>query len=312
MGIKKNFKIVDIFLKNKYLKYIQKRKIFNLRFFFNIGSKKKIHKKFFKNSFFVLWALKRILKIKKKRKKIFKKIFKYKKKQKRNKFFKIFKKFKIRSNKIFKKIYFSFLKRYFKKYLNLNFIIIYNEYKQFYRKQILARILKNSVYEQKHIDLILEEFDELPEERKNKELKKLHKNFEELQSIYIDIDENFQIKKLKQNKILFVKKFNYLKISNIKKIKTSFFIASDKSHIKKNIKLEKKKNLIKYSEIFFNKDFYKMKNNNLFWFLKIKRDYINLFKKRRHKKIYKNMKIRCDDNNSAAVINILYSRFEND
>jgi ribosomal protein S2 len=58
-----NFKIVDIFLKNKYLKYIQKRKIFNLRFFFNIGSKKKIHKKFFKNSFFVLWALKRILKL---------------------------------------------------------------------------------------------------------------------------------------------------------------------------------------------------------------------------------------------------------
>jgi ribosomal protein S2 len=86
-----NFKIMDIFFKNKYLKYLQKRKIFNLKFFFNIGNKKKIHKKFFKNSFFILWSLKKVLNKKKKKEKYLKRFLNIKKSKKEINFSKFLK-----------------------------------------------------------------------------------------------------------------------------------------------------------------------------------------------------------------------------
>ena len=306
---RKDLKILDFFLKNNCFYYFRKKKIFNFKFLLNC-KRKRFLKGFFKTSFFVLWFIKKLLRIKrgrKKRKKIYKKIFKYKKKQKRYKFFKIFKILKKKLRKVLKKTYVRILKKYLKRYIRLNYIILYEKYKNQYKKKEINKIFKQAEVEQEDIEEILEDFDDLPEDRKIKKLKKLNENFEKLKIVYLKKDLNFLNKLVK---IKFIKRYNLIKIYKFK-LKNRYFFAP-----KKIITNGEKKFKIKSVNNFINKNFFinlkknkVNKNEELSIFFFNKRKYLNLLKQRRKNYFFYNYYKK---NNIISKISVLYSRFEND
>lgn len=309
--LKKKFELSNFFLINNFCYYFRKKKLFNLKFFFNY-KKKKFIKEFFKISFFISWSLKNLLKIKKKNKKrknMYKRIFKYKKKQKKYKFFNGFKILKKKLNKILKKTYLSYFKKYLRKYKYLNYIILYYQYRNQYKKRQINLLLKQAENEQEDIEDILEEFNDLPEDRKIKKLKKLNENFEKLKIIYLKKDLDITNKFIKIN---FVKKFNLIKLLKFKVKKKGFFLL-------KKLKTSNLKNyeliidMLRNNILFIN-----FKNNNNFnnkqkeldFFLKKKKNYLFLLKNRRENtNLYNNYN---KDNKIILKINILYSRIQND
>lgn len=300
---KSNLKILDFFLKNHSFYYFQKKKFFNLKFLLN-NKKRQFLKGFFKTSFFVLWSIKKLLKIKKgkkKRKKIYKKIFDYKKKQKKYKFFKIFKIFKKKLYKIFKKTYIHFQKKYLKKYNRLNYIILYNKYRNQYKKKEINKIFKQFENEQQDIEEILDEYDDLPEDRKIKKLKKLNENFEKLKIIYLKKDLSLLNKLIK---IKFIKKYNLIKIYKFK-LKNKYFFSSKKQTITKQENF--KNNFLKFK----NNKFNIAKELDMYFFNK--KMYLNLLKHRRKNYSFINYKNKNNIfKNNIFKINILYSRLQND
>jgi ribosomal protein S2 len=306
----KNTKMLDVFLKNKFFFFCKKKKIFNLKFFLNKRLKKIFSKKFFKNSFIFLFSLKKILKMKKRRRRKFKKIFKYRKRLKKRKFFKIFKIIKKKFLKIFRKNFRYIFKKLYKRKLRLNFIIFYNKYKNYYRKNMFTKISKIIQYEEKHIEAILEEFDELPQERKEKQLKKFYKNFEKLKIFYLE--KNDKVKNLVENKKFFIIKYNKFKYMNIDKVKNKFFILLKK--ITKS-KKEKKTEIVLYDINFYkNMSLYLNYYQNLYLYFKIKKNYINLLKQRREESFYFNTKIILLTTKGIrnSLVNTLYYKIQND
>lgn len=310
LKLNKNFKLSNFFLINNFFYYFRKKKIFNLKFFFNY-KKKKFTKEFFKTSFFILWSFKKLLKIKKRKKKrrnIYKKIFKYKKRQKRYKFFTVFKILKKRLNKVLKKTYLYHFKKYLKKYSYLNYMILYYRYKNQYKKKQINLIVEQAKNEQEDIEEIFEKFNDLPEDRKIKKLKKLNENFEKLKIIYLKKDLSIINKFIKIN---FIKKFNLVKILKFKLKNKGFFLL-------KKLKISNSKNYFLIDKLINNDLFVNFKNNNSFnnrqqkldFFFKKKKKYLFLLKNRReNNNFYINYN---KDNKIISKINILYSRIQND
>jgi ribosomal protein S2 len=266
--LKQNFnKFLFLHCYNNYILYFFKKyKFLKFKFLLNftIFFKIKFQKKFFENSFIFFWFIKKILKIKRrKRRKIFKKFFRYKKK----KIYKIFKFFKKRVKFVFRKMFKKFLIRFLKKNSKINFVIKYNKYKNYYKKLNVSLVLKKAKYEEEHIENILEEFDELPEERKLKALKKLYETFEKIPLNYLEESSNLR---------KFVTKFNLYNLKSLKiitkKIRfcfkyTGIFVGKKKIS-KKLTNINKEIiNLLKF-----------FKNNK---FLKTKFFYNTLFNQRR-------------------------------
>lgn len=245
-----------LFFKNKnFLNYFEKKTRFIFKTTVIDSNLKILKKKFFKNSFFKLWFLKKIFKFKKKkRRKLYKKLFKYRRrhriKRKRFKILRFFK-FKVR---IFIKKFKKLKKRSFIKSFYYKSLIRYNFYKIFYKRKKFLNLLKKIKYEEEHVEDILNEFDELPEERKQKMLKKLNESFSVLNPDHIKSekkDKNF----LKISKFLFTKKFNlhifkfcriFKKINlKILKLNNIFYFPTYNNKNLSNIKFNKKKNYLK-------------------------------------------------------------------
>ena len=67
--------------------------------------------------------------------------------------------------KIFKKTYIHFLKKYLKKYNKLNYIILYNKYKNQYKKNEINKMFKQVDSDEHVIEEIIEEYEFLREVR---------------------------------------------------------------------------------------------------------------------------------------------------
>ena len=191
----------------------------------------------------------------------------------------------------------------------MNYIILYNKYKNQYKKKEINKVNKQAEVEQEDLEEILEDFDDLPQDRKIKKLKKLNENFKKLKVIYLKKDLNFLNKLVK---IKFVKRYNLIKIYKFK-LKNRYFFAPEKI-----IKNKEKNFEIKSVDNSINKNFFLNlkkaevninKNEVLSIFFFEKKKYLNLLKQRRKDhSFYNNYK----KNSVISKVSVLYSRFEND
>jgi hypothetical protein len=122
---------------------------------------------------------------------------------------------------------------------------------------------------------------------------------------------------LLKNKINFIEKYNYLKFHNIKKIKKKSFIFGKKLNVIKKHSI--KRNNLKTKQLKFFNNFYKILTNNIKtkgkgeFFCNINNNYKKLLKKRRYEKNFVNNKnFHLNIFVTNYIINILYSRIEND
>ncbi len=196
----------NIFLSFFY--YLNKTKLLKNKKIFNnyiLLKNKKFNKKFFVNSFTVSWFVKKVLK-KKKIKKICKRIFRFKTKKIRLKISKLV----LKKSKLFLKKKFINRMRFFisfrnktkaeQKYVNL---------KNYYKEIGFKAIENNADLENEKLEQTLEEYDELPDERKKKFLKKLSETLEKMPSSiifikdFLNIEEEITLNLAENKKIIF-------------------------------------------------------------------------------------------------------------
>ncbi len=271
---KKNiFLNVFYYLNKKHLE--KNKKIFNN---YMLVRNKKFNKKFFSNSFILSWFIKKVLK-KKKIKKKFKRIFHFKTKKIKLKISKLIlrKSILFLKKKIINRIRFFILFRnktkIEQKYLNL---------KNYYKEIGFKAIQNNADFENEKFEQILEEYDELPDERKKKFLKKLTETLEKMPSAivfikdFLNIEEQIKSNLFKNKKII----FNILDDFLIKK-KISFIDTYNLKVWSKYNKINKNINFVILNKIKFlskekfikNQSDYFIKTNSQFKLVKKKNIY---------------------------------------
>ncbi len=313
----------NIFLSFFY--YLNKTKLLKNKKIFNnyiILKKKRFNNKFFLNSFILSWFIKKVLK-KKKVKKSFKRIFRYKTKKKKLKIIKlIFKKSILFLKKKIASRIKSFILFRNKTKIEQKYLGLKNHY-----KELGFKIIQNNAdFENEKLEEVLEEYDELPDERKKKFLKKLSETLEKMPSSivfvkdFLNIEEEINLLKdkkiifnldefLTKKKISFIDNYNFKAWSKYNRINKSInFIISNKikflfeKKIKKNqndlfiknyfqFKLIKKKKLLKIKFLYKFKSLDQDFQNIINWILKsslIKFFYRRqLFKRRNNIKFYR-------------------------
>ncbi len=247
----------NIFLSFFY--YLNKTKLLKNKKIFNnyiILKKKRFNNKFFLNSFILSWFIKKVLK-KKKVKKSFKRIFRYKTKKKKLKIIKlIFKKSILFLKKKIASRIKSFILFRNKTKIEQKYLGLKNHY-----KELGFKIIQNNAdFENEKLEEVLEEYDELPDERKKKFLKKLSETLEKMPSSivfvkdFLNIEEEINLLKnkkiifnldefLTKKKISFIDNYNFKAWSKYNRINKSInFIISNKIKFLFEKKIKKNQN----------------------------------------------------------------------